>query len=51
MLDDEGHVQLVGHYLAQAGNWRDCRCVHHCPPDGDPLHAVVARSTGSLPAV
>jgi hypothetical protein len=46
MLDDEGHVHLVGHYLEQAGNWPDCRCFHHCPADGDPLHAVVARSTG-----
>jgi SAM-dependent methyltransferase len=46
MLDDEGHVQLVGHYLAEAGNWRDARCFHHCPADGDPLHAVIAYSCG-----
>lgn len=46
MLDDEGHVQLVGHYLAEAGNWRDARCFHHCPRTGDPLHAVIAYSSG-----
>jgi SAM-dependent methyltransferase len=46
MLDDEGHVQLVGHYLAEAGNWRDPRCFHHCPRAGDPLHAVIAYSAG-----
>ena len=46
MLDDEGHVHLVGHYLAEAGNWRDARCFHHCPGDGDPLHAVIAYSAG-----
>jgi SAM-dependent methyltransferase len=46
MLDDEGHVQLVGHYLAEAGNWRDARCFHHCPRAGDPLHAIIAYSAG-----
>lgn len=46
MLDDEGHVQLVGHYLAEAGNWRDARCFHHCPRTGDPLHAIIAYSAG-----
>jgi hypothetical protein len=47
MLDDEGHLHLVGHYLAEAGNWRDCRCAHHCPLEGDPLHAVIAYSAGA----
>lgn len=46
MLDDEGHVRLVGDYLARAGNWRGARCRHHCPSQGDPLHAVIAYSTG-----
>jgi SAM-dependent methyltransferase len=46
MLDDEGHLHLVGHYLAEAGNWRDARCFHHCPREGDPLHAVIAYSAG-----
>lgn len=47
MLDDDGHVQLVGHYLSEAGCWRDCRCIHHAPPDSDPLHAVIAYSGGA----
>jgi SAM-dependent methyltransferase len=47
MLDDEGHLHLVGHYLAEAGNWRNARCFHHCPCTGDPLHAVIAYSTGA----
>jgi SAM-dependent methyltransferase len=47
MLDDEGHLHLVGHYLAEAGNWRDARCFHHCPRTGDPLHAVIAYSAGA----
>jgi SAM-dependent methyltransferase len=50
MLDEDGHLQLVGHYLAQAGNWRDARCFHHCPSGGDPLHAVVAFSRGVSPS-
>jgi SAM-dependent methyltransferase len=46
LLDDEGHVLLLGRYLAEAGNWRDARCWHHCPDLGDPLHAVIAFSRG-----
>jgi SAM-dependent methyltransferase len=46
LLDDEGHVRLLGHYLAEAGNWRDARCAHRCPDKGDPLHAVIAFSRG-----
>jgi hypothetical protein len=48
MLDDEGHLRLVSHYLAEAGNWRDARCCHHCTSQGDPLHAVIAYSLGPL---
>jgi SAM-dependent methyltransferase len=49
MLDDEGHVSLIGHYLCEAGNWQNARCCHHCPRGGDPLHAVVAHSRGPSP--
>jgi SAM-dependent methyltransferase len=50
MLDDDGHLRLVGHYLAEAGNWRDPSCRHHNPAGGDPLHAVIAYSIGAAPA-
>jgi SAM-dependent methyltransferase len=46
MLDDEGHLRLIGHYLQEAGNWRDPRCCDHCPKGGDPLHAVIAFASG-----
>lgn len=50
MLDDDGHLRLIAHYLAEAGNWREPRCCHHGPPGGDPLHAVIAFSCGNAPA-
>jgi SAM-dependent methyltransferase len=50
LLDDEGHVRLLDHYLTQAGNWRDAACWHRCPETGDPLHAVIAYSRGPAPA-
>jgi len=47
MLDDEGHQALVARYFAEAGNWRDVEIVDRSPGrDGDPLYAVIARSTG-----
>jgi SAM-dependent methyltransferase len=47
LLDDEGHLKLLGHFLAEAGNWRDGRCWHRCPGSGDPLHAIIAFSVGA----
>lgn len=47
MLDDDGHLRLVAHYLTEAGNWRARRCRHHCAGSGDPLHAVIAFSRGA----
>jgi SAM-dependent methyltransferase len=46
LLDEEGQVRLLGHYLGEAGNWRDARCWHRCPEAGDPLHAIIAYSRG-----
>ena len=47
MLDDQGHQELVARYLAEAGNWRDVERLDRSPGyDGDPLYAVIARSTG-----
>jgi SAM-dependent methyltransferase len=47
MLDEDGHLRLVEHYLKQAGNWSDPICCNHCPDcTGDPLYAVIARSRG-----
>jgi SAM-dependent methyltransferase len=48
LLDDAGHLRLIGRYLAEAGNWGDIAC---CNADrdcrraqgGDPLYAVIAR--------
>jgi SAM-dependent methyltransferase len=44
LLDNDGHLCLLGQYLAEAGNWRDIACCNaHCSCDGDPLYAVIAR--------
>jgi SAM-dependent methyltransferase len=48
LLDDDGHLRLIGHYLAEAGNWCDITCCNPRPargdtPGGDPLYAVIAR--------
>jgi SAM-dependent methyltransferase len=47
LLDEEGQVRLLGHCLGEAGNWRDGRCWHCCRDGADPLHAVIAYSTGA----
>ena len=50
MLDDEGHQALVARYFAEAGNWRGIEILDRSPGrDGDPLYAVIARSTGVAP--
>ena len=41
--DDPGHAALVTRYLKAAGNWTAIEHLDRSPPDGDPLHAVVAR--------
>jgi SAM-dependent methyltransferase len=47
LLDDAGHLCLIAHYFAEAGNWADVRCLDRTPPGGgDPLYAVIARSLG-----
>jgi len=54
LLDELGHLRLIGSYLAEAGNWCDIAC---CNPDrtsrrspgGDPLYAVIARRAGTVP--
>ncbi len=47
LLDDAGHLCLIAHYFAEAGNWTDIRCLHRTPPGGgDPLYAVIGRSLG-----
>ncbi|MDV6375422.1 class I SAM-dependent methyltransferase [Deinococcus arenicola] len=51
-LDDEGHLQLVQHYLEAAGNWTDIELLDRSLRSGrggligDPLFAVVGRATG-----
>ena len=47
-LDDQGHMRLVGHYLREAGNWKDIQSLDRSPRRrfSDPLYAVVGRSTG-----
>jgi SAM-dependent methyltransferase len=49
MLDDDGHLCVVRHYLQEAGNWRDVQCCHRCPDAGsDALYGVIAWSGGPL---
>lgn len=49
-LDDAGHSRLVQRYLEEAGNWTSIeshnRSLHR--RGGDPLFAIVARSTGTM---
>jgi hypothetical protein len=46
--DDTGHLCLVAHHFAEAGNWADIRCLDRTPPGGgDPLYAVIGRSLGA----
>ena len=47
LLDDAGHLCLIAHHFADAGNWADVRCLDRTPPGGgDPLYAVIGRSLG-----
>jgi SAM-dependent methyltransferase len=48
-LDDRGHQRLVEQYFREAGNWTDVQALDRSPGGGDPLYAVVARSTGAAP--
>jgi SAM-dependent methyltransferase len=50
LLDDAGHLCLIAHHFAEAGNWGDIRCRDYTPPGGgSPLYAVIGRSLGSWP--
>jgi len=52
LLDDAGHLCLIAHNFAEAGNWTDIRCLDRTPPGGgDPLYAVIGRSLGPAPPV
>jgi len=51
LFDDAGHLCLVARFFAEAGNWRDIRCLDLTPPGGrDPLYAVLGRSLGPVVA-
>jgi SAM-dependent methyltransferase len=48
LLDDRGHQDLVARYFVEAGNWSGIEMLDRSPGrDGDPLYAVIGRSTGS----
>ncbi len=49
-LDDHGHGQLVQRYFQDAGNWTEIQILDRSPRRGwgDPLYAVVGRSTGPV---
>ena len=50
VLDDRGHQELVAQYFVEAGNWSDIEMLDRSPGrDGNPLYAVVARSTHGRP--
>jgi SAM-dependent methyltransferase len=51
MLDDDGHITLVGHYLMEAGNWRDLKCCCRVSDGSDPLYGIIARSCGPSPEI
>ena len=52
LLDDAGHLCLIAHNFAEAGNWTDIRCLDRTPAGGgDPLYAVIGRSLGPPPPV
>jgi SAM-dependent methyltransferase len=43
MLDDDGHVTLLSHFLEAAGRFRDIACCGaRLMADGDPLYGMVA---------
>ncbi len=55
-LSDQGHLELVAHYLKVAGNWGEPELLDRSPQTrfrlgfgerGDPLYAVVARARGA----
>jgi SAM-dependent methyltransferase len=51
MLDDAGHLELVARFFAAASNWSAIEQLDRSPtPFGDPLYAVIGRSTGPVPA-
>jgi SAM-dependent methyltransferase len=45
--DARGHMELIGDYLEAAGNWQQIEQLDRSPAAGDPLYAVVARTTGA----
>ena len=49
MGDDEGRKRLVLGWLAESGRWGEIRTLDRGRrrPQGDPLHAVIARSLGA----
>ena len=51
-LDDRGHMRLVRRYFEEAGNWTDVESLDRSPRRwrGDPLYAVIGRSTVQLPS-
>ena len=47
LFDDTGRLGLVARYFAEAGNWRDIRCLDRTPFGvAEPLYAVIAESLG-----
>src|SRR5207245_6137985 len=48
LLDDAGHLCLIAHYFAKAGNWGDLRCLDRTPPSGGgPVFGAIGRCLGS----
>jgi len=49
-LDDAGHMQLVEHYLREAGNFENIRSLDRSPHRmfSDPLYAVVGENMGPV---
>ncbi len=46
-LNDDGHTRLVQRYLRDSGAWDYIEHVSYSSRAGDPLFAVIGRSTGA----
>lgn len=46
-LNDDGHTRLVQRYLRDSGAWDNIEHVSYSSRTGDPLFAVIGRSTGA----
>jgi len=44
VLDDEGHIELVGEYFAASESYTEVEILRHQPRGGDPLFGIIGRA-------